>query len=82
MNPGIEHNLGEQPIARIMADRGLKARDLVAVSTQQITHKMVARACKGRRLSPTVQSKIRDALNTSAGKEYSMDELFTYGGPA
>ena len=78
MNTEIERNLGEQPIARIMADHGLRARDLVAGSTQQITHKMVARACKGRRLTPNVQSKIRDALNTSTGKKYSMKELFTY----
>ena len=41
MNIEIERNLGEQPIARIMADHGLKAHDLVAISTQQLTHKMV-----------------------------------------
>jgi hypothetical protein len=78
MNIEIERNLGEQPIARIMVDHDLKARDLVAVSTQQLTHKMVSRACKGRRLTPNVQSKIRDALNESTDKEYSMEELFTY----
>lgn len=74
----IERNLGEQPIAQLMADHGLKPRDLVAVSTEQITHKMVSRACKGRRLTPNVQSKIRNALSKSTGKEYSMKELFTY----
>ena len=78
MNIEIERNLGEQPIARIMAEHGLKARDLVAISTQQLTHKMVSRACKGRRLTPNVQSKIRDALNETTDKEYSMEELFTY----
>ena len=78
MNIETEHNLGEQPIARIMADHVLKARDLVTISTQQITHKMVSRACKGRRLTPNVKSKILDALNKSTGKEYSMVDLFTY----
>ena len=78
MNIEIERNLGDQPIARIMADQGLKARDLVAISTEQLTHKMVSRACKGRRLTPNVQSKIRDALNKSTGKKYSMEELFAY----
>ena len=78
MNIEIERNLGEQPIARIMADHGLEAHDLVAVSIRQLTHKMVSRACKGRRLTPNVQSKIRKALNESAGKEYSNEELFTY----
>jgi hypothetical protein len=78
MNTEIERNFGEQPIARIMADNGLKAHDLVAISTRQLTHKMVSRACKGRRLTPKVQSKIREALNEAVGKEYSMAELFTY----
>lgn len=78
MNIELERNLGEQPITRIMADHGLKARDLVAVSTEQITHKMVSRACKGRRLTPNVQSKIRNALDKSTGKKHSMQELFTY----
>ena len=78
MNVEIERNLGEQPIARIMADHGLKAQDLVAVSTEQITYKMVSRACKGRRLTHNVQCKLRNALNKSTDKEYSLEGLFTY----
>jgi hypothetical protein len=78
MNMDIERNLGEQPIARIMAECGLTARDLVAVSTEQITFKMVSRACKGRRLTPVVQAKVRNALNEAASKKYSLEELFTY----
>lgn len=78
MTMKIERNLGEQPIARVMADNGLKPCDLVRTSTQHITYKMVTRACKGRRLTPNVQSKIRDALNKSADKSYAMKELFTY----
>ena len=78
MNIEVDRNLGEQPIAKIMADRGLKARDLVSISTQQITHKMVSRACKGRRLTPNVKFKIREALNGSTGEKYPMGELFNY----
>jgi len=78
MNIELERNLGEQPLSRIMADHGLKARDLVANSTQQITHKMVSRARKGRRLTPNLQSKIRDALNKATGRKYSLAELFAY----
>ncbi|HJO91868.1 MAG TPA: hypothetical protein QF753_00575 [Victivallales bacterium] len=74
----IERNLGEQPIARIMTDHNLKAHDLVTNSRDQITHKMVSRACKGRRLTSNTKSKIRDALNNSIDKEYSISELFTY----
>ena len=78
MNIEIDRNLGEQPLAKIMADHGLKARDLVTVSTQQLTYKMVSRGCKGRRLTPNVKSKLRDALNESTGKNYPMKELFNY----
>ena len=78
MNDEIERNLGEQPIAQIMSDHGLGARNLVAASTEQLTHKMVARACKGRRLRPNVQYKILDALMRSTGQEFAMAELFTY----
>jgi hypothetical protein len=78
MNNEIERNLGEQPLARIMTELGLKAGDLVANSTDQLTYKMVSRACKGRRLTPNVQSKIRDALNKAAGREFAMTDLFAY----
>jgi len=78
MNNEIDRNLGEQPIARIMADHAIKAQDLVAISTEQLTCKMVSRACKGRRLMPKVKAKIRHALNEFTGKEYSMKELFDY----
>jgi len=80
MNTEIERNFGEQPIARIMVEHGLKAHDLVAISTEQLTRKMVSRACKGRRLTPNVKSKVRNALNESTGKEYPMEELFNYQG--
>ena len=78
MKNDIERNLGEQPIAHIMAEQNLRAHDLVRSSSEQITHKMVARACKGRRLTPNVKSKIRNALNRAAGKVYPISELFTY----
>ena len=78
MSPETNRNLGEQPIARVMREHGLKPHDLVASSTEQITHKMVSRACKGRRLTPNVQLKVLVALNKAAGKSYSMPDLFTY----
>ena len=78
MNADIERNLGEQPIAKIMAEHGLKSQQLVAVSTEQITHKMVSRACKGRKLTRHVQFKVLNALNKATGKTYSLKELFTY----
>ena len=78
MNPDIERNMGEQPIGRIMLELGLKPNDVVAASTEQITHKMVSRACKGRRLTPHVQVKILNALNRAAAKTYALSDLFNY----
>ena len=78
MNDNIERNLGPQPLAQIMAKHKLKAHDLVAASTEQITHKMIARACKGRRLTPHVQAKIQNALNAAAGEQYQRTDLFNY----
>ncbi len=78
MSPGTERDLGEQPLARILAKHGLKPHDLVAASTEQITHKMVARAVKGRRLTGKIQIKIRNALNGAAKSDYSVSDLFNY----
>ena len=73
-----QRGYGPQPIADLMEKHGLKPHDLVAASTEQITHKMVARACKGRKLSRRVQLKIRNALNTATEENYTLKDLFTY----
>jgi hypothetical protein len=73
-----ERNLGVQPIAAILAKRSLKSNDLVIASTEHITHKMVSRACKGRRLTPNVQGKILRALDKATGETFAMTDLFTY----
>ena len=71
-------NLGEQPLAAIMAERGLKSQDLIARSTEPITFKMVARACKGRRLTTNVKLKILNALNKTSERQYALTDLFNY----
>ncbi len=78
MEKDIPRNLGHQPIVDIMAAHNLKPHDLVAASTEQITHKMISRACKGRRLTPNTQSKILNALNSATSSQYSLKDLFTY----
>ena len=78
MSGPVERNLGEQPLAEILAEHSLKAHHLVDASDEQITHKMVARACKGRWLTPNVQGKILRALNLATGKTYSLPDLFNY----
>lgn len=78
MENELERDLGEQPLNRLMAELGLKSHDLVAASTEQITHKMVQRGCKGRRLTKNVQGKLLRALNTATGNNYTIKDLFTY----
>lgn len=78
MNPDLERNLGEQPIAPNMREHNLKPHDLVAISSVEMTHKMVSRACKGRRLTLNTQSKVLAALNRATGKDYSLRDLFNF----
>ncbi len=78
MNPELERNLGEQPISRIMREHHLKPHDLVAISPVEMTHKMVSRACKGRRLTLNTQLKVLTALNQATGEQYSLRDLFNY----
>jgi len=74
----IERDLGPQPIIKLMEKHTLTPHDLVAASTEQITHKMVSRACKGRRLSRAVQLKLVRAFNTATEQSYTLKDLFTY----
>lgn len=78
MNEKTEHDLGPQPIENILKKHNLSHHDVVAASTDQITHKMVTRACKGRKLSRRVQLKIVRAVNTATEQDYKLKDLFTY----
>lgn len=78
MNAEFDRNLGEQPLAQLLEKLGLKPHDLVEASAVQMTHKMVTRAVKGRRLTSRVKMKVLDALNQAADAEYSMSDLFNY----
>ena len=76
---GIE--LGAQPLDELMARLGLSNDGLVKASTEQLTHKMVHRGRKGRRLTLNAQSKILRALNAvKPGNNYTLKDLFSYEG--
>jgi hypothetical protein len=78
MNDTPQRNLGPQPIANLMAELKLTPHDLVAASTEQLTHKMVSRAAKGRWLTPNAKAKVLTALNQASGKDYCLADLFNY----
>lgn len=80
MSDDRPRDLGVQPIAGVMDERGISVRDVVAASTEQITFKMVQRARKGRRLSAHVMAKIQRAVSNAAGQPFTTRELFDYDG--
>ncbi len=77
-NEAKHRDLGEQPLTRLMAARGLDAHDLVAASGEQLTHKMVARAMKGRRLTKNTMGKVLRAWNLAADEARPASDLFNY----
>lgn len=74
----VERDLGPQPLARLMAERELAPADLVAASGEQLTHKQVARAMKGRRLTANVMDKVLRAWNRAASTTAARGDLFDY----
>jgi len=78
MNSASDRELGEQPLARLLTEHPLKPHDLVAASSEQLTHKMVSKACKGRRLTPNVQGKILRAFNRATDQALTLRDLFNY----
>jgi hypothetical protein len=74
----IERNLGEQPVSTLIQTHQLKHHDLVAASKDSLTHKMVSRACKGRRLTTNVKLKLLNAMNNVVEETYKMKDLFNY----
>ncbi|MFT5290335.1 MAG: hypothetical protein ACI8QS_001531 [Planctomycetota bacterium] len=73
-----ERNLGEQPIAQHMRELKLTPAKLVSAAPDQMTHKMIQRAMKGRRLSVKVMKKVLGAMNAASGKSFEMKDLFNY----
>ena len=74
----IQRDYGPQPIADLMIALGLTNHQVVAASTEQLTHKMMAKACRGRFLSSKVRQKILRAINAATGDNYTMKDLFNY----
>lgn len=71
-------DLGVQPIAALMADHGITPAQVVAQGIQGITFKVVKKACQGRRLTPRMQQKVREALGGLIDPPPAKTDLFTY----
>jgi len=70
--------LGVQPLNEIMEEQGLKNHDLVAASTEGLTHKQVKKSRNGRRVTRNIQDKIISALSVASTEMYTHAQLFTY----
>ena len=70
--------MGEQPLAARMRERGLSNHDLVAASARPITHKLVMRAARGRRLTIHSKELVLAAFNRATGGSYRVSDLFDY----
>ena len=84
-----QRDLGVQPLDRMMDEWGIGNHDLVEVSTEQLTHKQVQKARKGRRLTLKMMQKVTRAFNVTiwhrlndeekeAYYEYMHRDLFSY----
>lgn len=69
-----ERNHGDQPLDRMMAEQGLENHDLVDVSLEQLTHKQVQRARKGRQLTLKMMQKVARAYNVALFNKLSADK--------
>ena len=74
-----ERELGEQPIEQIMQELGLENNDLVVASTEQLTHKMVSKARKGRFLTINVRLKVLHAMQGKGNRMQKNSGLGDFG---
>lgn len=65
-----------------MTALGLDNHSLVAASSEHLTHKMVQKGRRGRRLTRNIQMKILRAVEAAGGRPFAFDELFNYRGSA
>ena len=77
-NTEIEREHGEQPLSALLDELKLSNHAVVAASTEQLTHKMVAKARRGRWLSMRIRLKILRAVNKVSNNQYTLADLFNY----
>ncbi|MEM7600972.1 MAG: hypothetical protein AAF357_06105 [Verrucomicrobiota bacterium] len=76
-------DLGVQPLDVVLDELELSNHELVSASTEQLTHKQVQKARRGRRVTKNIQKKILHALNRAMEqrdeeRRFALRELFNY----
>jgi hypothetical protein len=73
------NDLGAQPLDALMEKLGVTNHALVAASTEQLSHKVVQKARKGRRLTIKAKTKILNALHAMfPDQKFAHRDLFNY----
>jgi hypothetical protein len=78
MQDSNERDLGSQPLDRMMDEWGMGNHDVVSVSTEQLTHKQVQKARKGRRLTLKMMQKVTRAFNVTIWHRLSDEQKEGY----
>ena len=73
-----ERDHGAQPLDRLMEEWGLENHDLVEVSTEQLTHKQVQRARKGREMTLKMKMKVTRAFNVAIWMRMNKEQKEEY----
>lgn len=87
--PSDQREFGPQPIEDLLKSWGLSHHELVESSPEQLTHKQVQRAAKGRKLTLKMRQKMTRTLNLAVWgrltdeeregfEEYLPKHLFNY----
>lgn len=73
------NDLGTQRLDALMTKHGLSNHALVEASAEQLSHKVVQKARKGRRLTSRAKTKILSALHSALPeKKFAHRDLFNY----
>jgi hypothetical protein len=75
----MSNEYGVQALDEVLRKRSLKNDDLVEVSDEQLTHKQVQKARKGRGITVNIKAKIVRALNAlDENIQCTQKDLFNY----
>lgn len=74
----ITRDRGDQPVAALMEAWSLVAHDLVDASPEQLTHKQVQRASKGRQLTLAMMQKVTRSLNIAIWYRLKTEERVVF----
>jgi hypothetical protein len=78
----LERELGTQPLDTLMEEYSLRNQDVVsALPFLQLSHKVMGKARKGRRISRKLQAKVTQAFNAAIPEDCprcTTKDLFNY----